>query len=48
VPLHNTRRDIGLTLRAAGTPSPAARALIDAIRLSVVDVTRTVSTATTN
>ncbi|MCC8396011.1 LysR family transcriptional regulator [Paraburkholderia sp. MMS20-SJTR3] len=43
VPLHNTRRDIGLTMRAAGTPSPAARALIDAIRLSVVDVTRTVS-----
>jgi LysR family transcriptional regulator of gallate degradation len=43
VQLHNTRRDIGLTVRAAGTPSPAARALIDAIRLSVVDVTRTVS-----
>ncbi|MEM5297597.1 LysR family transcriptional regulator [Burkholderia sp. JPY481] len=43
VPLHNTRREIGLTMRAAGTPSPAARALIDAIRLSVVDVTRTVS-----
>ncbi|WP_144141319.1 LysR family transcriptional regulator [Paraburkholderia sp. BCC1884] len=45
VPLHNTRREIGLTVRAAGTPSPAARALIDAIRLSVVDVTRTVSIA---
>jgi LysR family transcriptional regulator of gallate degradation len=43
VKLHNTRRDIGLTLRAAGTPSPAARALIDAIRLAVVDVSRTVS-----
>jgi LysR family transcriptional regulator of gallate degradation len=43
VQLHNTRRDIGLTVRAAGTPSPAARALIDAIRLSVVDVTRTIS-----
>ncbi|RKE38368.1 LysR family transcriptional regulator of gallate degradation [Paraburkholderia sp. BL23I1N1] len=46
VQLHNTRRDIGLTVRAAGTPSPAARALIDAIRLSVVDVTRTISIAT--
>lgn len=45
VRLHNTRRDIGLTMRAAGTPSPAARALIDAIRLSVVDVTRTISMA---
>ncbi|CAB3782162.1 LysR family transcriptional regulator [Paraburkholderia caffeinilytica] len=45
VPLHNTRRDIGLTMRAVGTPSPAARALIDAIRLSVVDVTRTISIA---
>ena len=45
VQLHNTRRDIGLTMRAAGTPSPAARALIDAIRLSVVDATRTISIA---
>ncbi|MCX4148186.1 MULTISPECIES: LysR substrate-binding domain-containing protein [Paraburkholderia] len=45
VQLYNTRRDIGLTMRAAGTPSPAARALIDAIRLSVVDVTRTISIA---
>ncbi|CAH2807194.1 MAG: Transcriptional regulator associated with utilization of aromatics, LysR family [uncultured Paraburkholderia sp.] len=45
VQLHNSRREIGLTMRAAGTPSPAARALIDAIRLSVVDVTRTVSIA---
>ncbi|MEM5338403.1 LysR family transcriptional regulator [Paraburkholderia azotifigens] len=45
VKLHNTRRDIGLTLRAAGTPSPAARALIDAIRLAVVDVARTINIA---
>ena len=45
VQLHNTRREIGLTVRATGTPSPAARALIDAIRLSVVDVTRTISIA---
>jgi LysR family transcriptional regulator of gallate degradation len=43
VKLQNTQRDIGLTLRAAGTPSPAARALIDAIRLAVVDVSRTVN-----
>jgi LysR family transcriptional regulator of gallate degradation len=35
IPLHNTRREIGLTMRAGGTPSPAARALIDAIRLTV-------------
>ncbi|BAO91754.1 LysR family transcriptional regulator [Caballeronia cordobensis] len=35
IPLRNTRRDIGLTLRAGSTPSPAARALIDAIRLTV-------------
>jgi LysR family transcriptional regulator, regulator for genes of the gallate degradation pathway len=33
--MQNTRRDIGLTLRAGSTPSPAARALIDAIRLTV-------------
>ncbi|WP_109479858.1 LysR family transcriptional regulator [Paraburkholderia sp. C35] len=45
VKLHNTRREIGLTMRAAGTPSPAARALIDAIRLAVVDVTRAISMA---
>ncbi|MFM0672549.1 LysR family transcriptional regulator [Paraburkholderia sediminicola] len=45
VQLHNTRREIGLTVRATGTPSPAARALIDAIRLSVVDVTRTINIA---
>lgn len=37
VPLHNTRREIGLTLRAQSAPSPAARALIDAIRLAVAD-----------
>ena len=43
VMLHNTSRDIGLIVRAAGTPSPAARELIDAIRLSVVDVTRTIT-----
>jgi LysR family transcriptional regulator of gallate degradation len=38
IALHNTQRDIGLTVRAEGTPSPAARALIDAIRLAVTDV----------
>ncbi|MBN3810687.1 LysR family transcriptional regulator [Paraburkholderia sp. Ac-20347] len=37
VPLHNTRREIGLTLRAQSAPSPAARALIDAIRLAVAE-----------
>jgi LysR family transcriptional regulator, regulator for genes of the gallate degradation pathway len=35
IALHNTQREIGLTLRAGGTPSPAARVLIDAIRLTV-------------
>ncbi|MCG5076816.1 LysR family transcriptional regulator [Paraburkholderia tagetis] len=35
VSLSNTRREIGLTLRADSAPSPAARALIDAIRLTV-------------
>jgi LysR family transcriptional regulator of gallate degradation len=35
IPLQATRREIGLTMRAGGTPSPAARALIDAIRLTV-------------
>ncbi|WP_175945364.1 LysR family transcriptional regulator [Caballeronia sp. BCC1704] len=35
IAMQNTRRDIGLTLRAGSTPSPAARALIDAIRLTV-------------
>jgi len=33
VKLPNTRRDIGLTTCSTGSPSPAARALIDAIRL---------------
>ncbi|NIE63252.1 LysR family transcriptional regulator [Burkholderia sp. Ax-1719] len=37
VPLHNTRREIGLTMRADSAPSPGARALIDAIRLAVAD-----------
>ncbi|PMS38563.1 LysR family transcriptional regulator [Trinickia symbiotica] len=40
-PTRQTSRDIGLTLRAGGAPSPAARALIDAIRLSIGDVART-------
>jgi len=35
IEMQNTRRDIGLTVRAGSTPSPAARALIDAIRLTV-------------
>ncbi|WP_250454773.1 LysR family transcriptional regulator [Caballeronia sp. ATUFL_M2_KS44] len=35
IAMQNTRRDIGLTMRAGSTPSPAARALIDAIRLTV-------------
>jgi LysR family transcriptional regulator of gallate degradation len=38
VPFHNTGRDIGLTMRAEGTPSPAARASIDAIRLAVAEL----------
>lgn len=46
IPLHNTQRDIGLTMRAEGTPSPAARALIDAIRLAVTDLGRTSVAAT--
>ncbi|QBR02560.1 LysR family transcriptional regulator [Paraburkholderia pallida] len=37
VPLSSTRREIGLTLRADSAPSPAARALIDAIRLAATD-----------
>ncbi|WP_322068389.1 LysR family transcriptional regulator [Paraburkholderia bannensis] len=37
VPLHNTRREIGLTMRADSAPSPGARALIDAIRLAVAE-----------
>lgn len=32
VPLAHTEREIGLTMRAAGEPSPAARRLLDAIR----------------
>ncbi|WP_028217387.1 LysR family transcriptional regulator [Paraburkholderia oxyphila] len=40
-PTRDTSRDIGLTLRAGGTPSPAARALIDAIRVVVGEVART-------
>jgi LysR family transcriptional regulator, regulator for genes of the gallate degradation pathway len=35
IPLQNTQREIGLTMRAGSTPSPAARAMIDAIRLTV-------------
>jgi LysR family transcriptional regulator, regulator for genes of the gallate degradation pathway len=42
VTLHNTRREIGLTLRADSAPSPAARALIDAIRLTVAQSTPSV------
>jgi LysR family transcriptional regulator of gallate degradation len=38
VRFHNTGRDIGLTTRAEGTPSPAARASIDAIRLAVAEL----------
>ena len=45
IALHNTRRDIGLIVRAEGTPSPAARALIDAIRLAVTDVARATQSA---
>jgi LysR family transcriptional regulator of gallate degradation len=45
IALHNTQRDIGLTVRAEGTPSPAARALIDAIRLAITDVARAVKNA---
>jgi LysR family transcriptional regulator of gallate degradation len=40
VALHNTRREIGLIVRDEGSPSPAARALIDMIRLAIVDVAR--------
>ncbi|BCF95081.1 LysR family transcriptional regulator [Paraburkholderia largidicola] len=40
VPMRDTRRDIGLTLRAGSPPSPAARALIDAIRLVATEVAR--------
>jgi LysR family transcriptional regulator of gallate degradation len=41
ITMQNTRRDIGLIVRAGGTPSPAARVLIDAIRLTVDKVART-------
>ncbi len=41
VPMRSTSRDIGLTLRAAGAPPPAARAMIDAIRMVVGEVMRT-------
>ena len=41
IEMQNTQRDIGLIVRAGGTPSPAARALIDAIRLTVGKVART-------
>jgi LysR family transcriptional regulator, regulator for genes of the gallate degradation pathway len=40
IAMRNTRRDIGLIVRAGGTPSPAARVLIDAIRLTVDKVAR--------
>jgi LysR family transcriptional regulator of gallate degradation len=40
-PTQHTSRDIGLTLRAGSAPSPAARALIDAIRLVIGDVAQT-------
>jgi LysR family transcriptional regulator of gallate degradation len=40
VALHNTRREIGLIVRDEGSPSPAARALIDMIRLAIVEVAR--------
>jgi LysR family transcriptional regulator of gallate degradation len=41
ITMQNTSRDIGLIVRAGGTPSPAARVLIDAIRLTVDKVART-------
>jgi LysR family transcriptional regulator of gallate degradation len=40
VPMQGTGRDIGLTLRAGGTPSPAAKALIDAIRTVATELRR--------
>jgi LysR family transcriptional regulator of gallate degradation len=40
IELHNTQREIGLIVRAETSPSPAARALIDAIRIATVDVAR--------
>lgn len=44
VALHNTSRDIGLTTRNGGTPSPSTRALIDAIRLAIPEVARITGT----
>jgi LysR family transcriptional regulator of gallate degradation len=41
VSMRDTGRDIGLILRAGSPPSPAARALIDAIRLVATEVART-------
>lgn len=40
VPMHGTGRDIGLTLRAGGTPSPAAKELIAAIRAVAAELAR--------
>ncbi len=37
VPMPVTRREIGLTMRSSGEPSPAARKLIDAIRAVVAE-----------
>ena len=48
VVLPNSRRDVGLILRAGSRPSPAARALIDAIRLTSVDVARDVRSGTSS
>jgi LysR family transcriptional regulator, regulator for genes of the gallate degradation pathway len=45
--MQNTKRDIGLTLRAGGTPSPAARVMIDAIRLTVDQLGHTMRNANT-
>ncbi|MDR5856602.1 LysR family transcriptional regulator [Caballeronia sp. LZ062] len=45
IAMQNTRRDIGLTLRAGSTPSPAARALIDAIRLTVDELSHSAGVA---
>ncbi|MCW0073000.1 LysR family transcriptional regulator, partial [Burkholderia pseudomallei] len=40
-PMRETTRDIGLMTRAGSPPSPAARALIDAIRVVATEVART-------
>jgi LysR family transcriptional regulator of gallate degradation len=45
VTLHQTRRDIGLTVRAEGSPSPAAHAMMDAIRLAITEVALTQAAA---